>query len=108
MNNDNGIFNLRIVPFQVFQAHCDERRFIYSGNPGNFHVHCRLENGPQKCNNTVCPIWNSDRVRSVPENLQSLRDLNLVLKLKSEVDNGSRDVKAVYVGSEQGDTTVQG
>lgn len=64
------------MPFQVFQAHCDERRFVYGGRPGSFHVMCKL--GKPRCNKDVCPVWNSDRVQGVSG--MSLRDVNLKLK----------------------------
>lgn len=66
----------KIMPFQVFQAHCIERNFLYAGTAGHFNVECRL--GPDRCNQYVCPIWNSSRVRDIP--YMSLRELNLTLK----------------------------
>jgi hypothetical protein len=84
-NSFNECLNLKIVPFPVFQAHCGERKFIYSGRPGNFHVNCSIDSNPNKCNVLVCPVWNSDRVKDITEN-QSLRDINLVLKSKCESD----------------------
>ena len=78
-----------IVPHQVFQAHCGERSFKYAGEPGKFHVSCRL--GPDKCNREVCPIWNSNRVKPINNKEQkqeiegqSLRDVNLALKEKKD------------------------
>jgi len=82
------IANDKIVPFQVFQAHCDERRFIYAGKPGNFNVLCKLEN--YKCNKKNCPIWNSNRVSDIPENMISLRDVNLALRYQENGMNDSR------------------
>jgi hypothetical protein len=72
--NEEGIE--KIMPFQVFQAHCCERNFLYAGKPRYFNVECRL--GPDRCNQNICPIWNSNRVRDVPS--MSLRDINLTLK----------------------------
>jgi hypothetical protein len=88
MHNDsfNEYSNLKIVPFPVFQAHCGERKFIYSGKPGNFHVNCSIDGSPNKCNGLVCPVWNSNRVRDIIES-QSLRDINIALKLKGENGN---------------------
>jgi len=76
MTHKNEINMEKIVPFQVFQAHCIERKFSYAGKPGHFYVECRL--GPIRCNLRVCPIWNSTRVREIPD--MSLRGLNLTLK----------------------------
>lgn len=72
------VANERIVPFQVFQDHCDERRFVYTGKPGSFNVLCKLKDC--KCNRRNCPIWNSKRVADIPENMMSLRGVNLALR----------------------------
>jgi hypothetical protein len=90
----------KIVPFHVFQSHCDDRHFGYMGTPGKFYVSCknRLASQPDKCNFRTCPVWNSDlvqdvsgvvnrgsqedfaaKVAAIPPSL-SLRDLNVRLK----------------------------
>ena len=78
---------IKPMPFPVFQAHCDERKFVYAGAPGRFDVYCRL--GPERCNHSVCPVWNSDKIKSKPQNVlekkpqepaQTLREINLRLK----------------------------
>ena len=75
---------MKVVPFPVFQAHCDERKFVYAGSPGKFDVYCRL--GPERCNNELCPIWNSDKVQPLDDKpVQPLRDINL--RLKNGINN---------------------
>jgi len=83
-DRDKIIANEKIVPYQVFQAHCDERRFIYAGKPGNFNVLCRLNDS--KCNIKCCQIWNSKRVAEVPKDIMSLRDVNLALRSQGDGD----------------------
>lgn len=87
-SRDIIVANERIVPFQVFQAHCDERRFVYTGKPGNFNVLCKLEGC--KCNRRNCPIWNSKRVADIPEDMMSLRDVNLALRSQGDEMDKSR------------------
>jgi hypothetical protein len=74
----------RIIPFHVFQDHCDERRFSYMGESGKYFVTCKL--GPDHCNHHECPIWNNIKLvkdidgnqLKTPEN--SLNSINLRLK----------------------------
>jgi len=95
MNIDRAtiISNEKIVPFQVFQAHCDERKFIYAGKPGNFNVLCRLNDF--KCNIKCCPIWNSKRVADAPKDMVSLRDVNLALRSQGD-ENGQVKNEKIY------------
>lgn len=70
----------RVISFPVFQAHCDERKFIYAGEPGRFNVACRMPGG-DKCNVASCPVWNSDRVETVhAQEGKSLAEINMALK----------------------------
>ena len=74
------INSIKMVHFAVFQAHCGERNFMYAGRTGYFNVSCKLPGGPDRCTPSLCPIWNSDRVKDPPKGLVSLREINLTLK----------------------------
>lgn len=106
MNEDRAtiISNEKIVPFQVFQAHCDERRFIYAGKPGNFNVLCKLNDS--KCNIKCCPIWNSKRVTAVPNDIISLRDVNLALRSPGD-GNGQVKNETVHGRSSRRNQKIQ-
>jgi len=96
------IANEKIMPFQVFQAHCDERRFVYTGKPGNFNVLCKLCD--KRCNKRNCPIWNSNRVAAVPKGVMSLRDVNLALRSSNGDTDGRAKDEAIHEGSAKRDT----
>jgi hypothetical protein len=87
--------SIKLIPFNVFQGNCCERRFKYMGKAGHFFVSCAL--GSDMCNNRVCKVWNSDVVANYnkeksefpddgnftnDENLAvtSLRSINVKLK----------------------------
>jgi hypothetical protein len=83
--------SVRLIPFNIFQEHCCERRFKYMGRAGHFFVSCSL--GSDMCNNRVCQVWNSDVVSDYNKNdkkpefpddgnftITSLKSINIRLK----------------------------
>jgi len=68
----------KVVPFHVFQNHCDDRHFSYMGVSGKFFVTCKK--GYDKCNFRVCPIWNSDQVQGVQDFLRNEQDQEQILE----------------------------
>jgi len=50
--------HIRSIPFHVFQTHCSDRNFIYTGTPGKYNLKCKMTNTEDnRCNPWNCPVW---------------------------------------------------
>jgi len=61
--------SVRLVPFNIFQEHCCERRFKYMGRAGHFFVTCSI--GGDMCNNRVCSVWNSNLIADYNKDMKN-------------------------------------
>jgi hypothetical protein len=75
----------KVMPFHVFQSHCDDRKFDYMGQSGKFFVTCKR--GLDKCNFRICPVWavlqdapGQEEPEFVAEVGMTLRQVNLSLR----------------------------